>query len=387
LNEKTKTVLLLDVGSDAVSGAIVLLSPGKPNILYKTERAVIHPDKARANRLLSQTIDSVSTVLLELAGRNDLFPRSSPLSSFVNEVLIFLSAPWTVSQTESLHLSSQEPVLVTEEILRKLHEEAARERTVPAGMKLIEQKLMRAELNGYPTQEPYGKLAGDISFSLFSGYAAEHALQKMTDAVERSVHPKRVTFHSFSFSAFAALRDGMQERQDFLLLHLGGEQTEVSIVRQGILLESRSFPFGRKHFLRLVRHETKMPASVAETLLTLHAESKSEGRFYGQMKKELHTAQEEWLRHFTESLQSLAEGAFLPRTIFLIADSSVAPVLEKTVQGGDFSTFTVVSGSFEVLLLGAETFGPLLGGNPLSLGDPSINLESLFAGEIRASLA
>lgn len=388
-------MLLFDVGSGSVGGAIAVLGGGFPSILYAVRREIPHGEQT-ADRLLAKMLQALSSVLhlmlhegFDSAGFRGEAPD-------IAEALVFLSAPWAISRTDFLHLKNDKSIPITEDLFRELLINHKRENEAAHTLVPIEQKLIKAELNGYETATPYSKAARHAVFAIFSSFSEEEVVRKTEALILRTLHPRRVSFHSFSLSAAAALQTLYPEVPDFLVLDVSGEQTEVAVVKEGVLLETITFPFGRNHFIRRLARNTGAPAASVSSFFKLYGEGRGEGPLFEAGEKSASRAGSEWLNHFERAVSAFSAELFLPPTVFVTVDEDIRSFIAKLVRQVDVGTITPGGRPFrpvhvtEDLLDSARSSASPAGRSEgsqrssASIGaDPFLQLEAVFSGKLR----
>lgn len=383
----SEVLLVFDIGSGSVGGAIALVSSdGPPAILYSTRSEILFTREASSNRLLSLCLRALSEVMLALL--HEGFPKSglSAKHPRVKEALVSLSAPWTASRTSFLHLRNPKPMRITESVFQALLHEAEKSRIErePKGSVEIEKKLVRSVLNGYETASPYGKEATEAEFTLCSSFSLPKITEKITEMITHLVHPEHLSFHSFSLLSFATLRDIHPQSESFIFMDVSGEQTEVSIVKKSVPLETISFPFGKNHLVRALAN-AGLPPATAESFMKLHVENKGDGRLYEKATGVFEAFGDEWLKHFLRAVATFSEEMFLPKTLYLTSDDTISPVIQAAIAKGDFSKFTLASAPFEITLVDGAALQQYAHIDPSLTIDPFLTLETLFAARLRTS--
>ena len=385
-NGRERDVLLIfDVGSGSVGGAIVLDGKGEPpTVLYGTRSEILFQQELTASRLLSLCLRALSEVVLAIEHEGFDKAGFAGHRPSVAEAIVSLSAPWTVSKTSFLRLRNEHPARITEAMFKALLEDDRRAAvaSVPKGGVEIERKLVKSVLNGYETAEPYGKEALTAEFATLSSYTLPKLKEKVTDIISHRLHAKTISFHSFSLLSFAVLRELFPTSENFIFVDVSGEQTEVSVVKKNVSLETISFPFGKNHMIRVLERDGKLPPSGAESFMKLYGEGKMESKLSEKAATIISQCEEEWLRHFFKALTQFSEEVFLPEVLYIAADAHVSLLIERIVKKGDFSKFTLASAPFRTLIIDESVLGAHI---RTSLSDPFISLIALAAGRIRGS--
>ena len=110
--------------------------------------------------------------------------------------------------------------------------------------RVIELKNIKMTLNGYETSDSLDKKTKELEIIIFISICGEQVLAKIEDTIGQYFHFKQMKFSSFALSFFTIARDAYSKQEDFLLAHIGGEMTDIYMVKKNSLRESISFPLG-----------------------------------------------------------------------------------------------------------------------------------------------
>lgn len=388
-------MLIFDIGSGSVGGAVVALGSGaKPILRYTVRMEFPQIHEGGATRLVSRMLRTLSQVVLAVTHEGLQGSRAAEKTVRVSESLVVLAAPWTASQTHTLHLEIEKPLTVTRDVFSALLAEHEKTRAAPHlalrgahELAPIEETLLESSINGYPTERPFGKSGRAVSFSLFSSVAPRRVTDQIGDTIAHSIVARRERIHSFSLALFAVARDLFSAGEEFLPVDLGNEQTEVGIVKSGVLEEVATIPFGRGHILRALDSAGNLGAATSAAFLKLLAEERGAGPHYERAAAALKGAAAEWNKKFRHSLLSFGEQWFLPRRIFLTADDDVVPLLPLFFPKNRDDTATLISAPVELTALDSAALLPHLEVAPSLPRDSFLELETLFVARLSSAPA
>lgn len=334
---RTRYGAIVDVHSGSVGVAIVVLEgTDVPEVIF-THREYLkveeHTDTAAKLRALKNALFTAS---LEYAQSGQTALREYDPKGRVTEVLLVYGAPWAITSTRFIRIEEEAPFVVTEERIKALIAEAekADEEEYQAtaelkerGLAIIERSVIHTMLNGYRISEPYGKKATEFSLAHISGLIPS-ALESMIREVEDKVipHAHHVS-HTFALVLFCVVRDLYPSVPHGVLIDISGEATEVMIVQDEVLRESRTFPYGTHTFLR----------DVAKTLATYPDEALGHIREYGENSPEaVKLAITNATKAYSESLQGIFDELktrfVLPHHFFLSTSKNLDTFFEDIVR-------------------------------------------------------
>ncbi|MDD4989226.1 MAG: hypothetical protein PHV42_02270 [Candidatus Pacebacteria bacterium] len=318
--------ILFDISSRSVGGALLKLSrDGKPKILYTARLAIPFLKSPDSKELVSETLSALTKVVgvLEKEGIAHLTFTEFKQHK-IRELFLVFSSPWYISQTKIARMEKEKPFTFTEGMLKEMleHEKTVHEKAAALDkntIDLFEQKVIQVKLNGYETSKPFGQTAYFAEANIFSSFIDSLLLKQVKDIALRSFHPKRFEIHSFPGVAYSVLRDIFPGSNDFLIVDVGGETTEISLVKTGGLLETFSFPIGYNQTLREISRTLEVSQDIALSSLSLFLDGKTFIKTAGKIEDVIRGKQKEWNNSFQNALLNFSEQGVIPSLIYLIA--------------------------------------------------------------------
>ncbi|NQV93385.1 hypothetical protein HQ403_02700 [Candidatus Kaiserbacteria bacterium] len=338
-------VVIFDIGSSSIGGAVVFFGKEVPEITYSTRVQLPFQEIADKKHLLPQ-IEEVLSQVAEDVQKNGLQAVKGK-SVVPQEIVCILSSLWSNTRTTNATFENKEKFIVTDEIMDNLliqiHENNKGEKE--EGVVTIEEIIVNSFLNGYPTQLPLGKEAQHISVSFLESTVTKELNTKIHDVVYKIFSPDiPLLLRSFTLVAFSVTRDMFEHIRDFVLVDVTGEITEIAVVRNSTLDETFSFPYGKN---TIVRDIAKKTGSVPEDVLTrLKIEiSKTKSDIKGEVSEE----EKKWTELFGKACEELSsETSPLPPHVFLIVDTPYEKWFHSMIERVDFSQFTATRDAFNV---------------------------------------
>ena len=373
--QEKQPVVIFDIGSASIGGAVVF--PGKevPRISYCTRIYLPFPEKADKQHLLPQIEEVLSQVVgrvqkegLRSKGKESMVPK---------EIVCVLSSLWSNTRTTSASFEHKERFVVTDNIMdnllaqiHKTNEEDKEDTTVT-----IEEVVVNSLLNGYPTRFPLGKRAQRIDVSFLESTVAKSLHEKMDDVIYKVFSPDiPLLLRSFTLVGFSVTRDVFDDVKDFILIDVTGEITEISVVRDSALEDTLSFPYGRNTIVRDIAKKTKsVPEDVlARVRLALADEGAS-------MREDLAEEEKQWTKMFGKACGELSSDTRpLPQKVFLVADAGYGKWFRSMIERVDFSQFTVTHEVFQVNTLTGSQIKEACTLDDKATRDSFLSIASLF---------
>lgn len=351
-SEDKSLVLLVDVGSGSVGGALVRISAGKPpHVLATVRRNIEFQNALSSARFLLTMNNALEQTLKDLQG----FAKGHGAPS---QIFCTLSSPWFILKTRHLRVVRGEPFEVSERVVKefldeeilKLKEELALT-LPPKEVEVIEKKIIQMKLNGYELKNPYGQKTSQMEMVVAIGVSSTRVVASIKRKIGQIFHTKSLRFGSFPLVAFSALRDIFPNERNFLFLDITGEATDVSLVERDVLLGNSLFPRGRNFFVREISTALHTVHEEAESLFNMHVRGELAGPKKVAVADIIERSRVEWLDRFEKALAVLAGEGTLPRTVFFLADADVAAFFSEVINGAQ-SKFLLNNG-FESRFLDA----------------------------------
>ncbi len=386
--------IIFDIGSSSVGAGLVVFVPGKePQLLYNTRVPMAFQHDLNFKKFFDTMMVSLKAACEDIQ-RNGIAKFGAALPSKVEDIYCIFSSPWYVSQTKILHYNAPSPIVVTKKIIDDLVAQFSEQFKNSAVAKhalqihdapeLIEKRIIQIRLNGYETALPYGKVAEEVEVSLFTSIISKEVRSAIAELLHATFNSKHIEMHSFSLSAFSAIRDIVGSEHDFLFFDVGGEVSDVSLIRKGILLETISVPFGRNV---LVRHAGEILGTSPEEALScfiLSITGAGGNQCGPRLAEAMAAGEREWVAHITNVLNLFAEAHPIPSTIFLTAHDGSGPIFERFLQNDDLRRFTLANEPFKILVLNPENLATFCRFNAALTRDPFIALEAAFFNKLHS---
>ena len=355
--KKEELTLVFDIGSSSVGGALFYMeSSGIPKIILSIREPIILEERIDVNRFLALTLKTLEFVANKIAKSGAGAPR---------RVFGVLSSPWYVSQTRVVKLAKDTPFvfnskladdLIAKEISIFEEEHFAKYTASGNPIRPIELKNIKTVLNGYETATPLSQKATELEINIFVSMSPEDILKKIEDTINKHFSLKNIKFSSFALASFTVVRDLFSDQENFLLVDIGGEMTDISMIKKNSLRESISFPIGRNSLIRGAAGALACSLSEAESCISLFKDGHAEVSLKKKIQPIVDKLRAEWLEKFQQSLAHLSHDISIPATVYLTVDEDFAEFFSQAIKTEQFSQYTLTESKFDVIFLSASLF-------------------------------
>jgi len=377
--EKERLGLVFDIGSSSVGGALFLIQKsGVPKIVFSIREPIILEEKMTPDRFFFLTMRSLKIVANKISTKGTGAPE---------RIFCVLSSPWYISQTRIIKLEKEDTFvfntkladsLIEQEIGVFKQEYLAKYKDEENKVRPIEFKNMKTMLNGYTTPKPLGQKANSLEMTVFVSMSGEHVLGKIEEVMEKNFHTRDVKFSSFLMTSFAVARDMFVHQDNFLLVDIGGEMTDISMIKKDVVCESMSFPMGRNFVIRGVASSMNSSLDEAKSLISLYKDGHATVATEKVLGPVIKNLKSEWLKKFQESLANLSHDISIPATIFITVDEELTNFFSETIKTEQFSQYTLTESKFRVIFLGTETLHGIAVFEENAARDPFLIIESIY---------
>ncbi len=383
-------VLILDIRSSSVGGALVEYKEpsngqGKtlPSIIYTTRKDLIFQEDLNFEIFLEMMLKSLEEVVVDILHAKLGAPSA---------IYCVLASPWYASQTRVVTLAKNTPFIFTKKFAQELidkeialfqSEQVNKYQELGQAVRTIEEQTIEVALNGYSVKDPIGKHARELSMTLFLSFSPEVVINAIENIIHKHFHNRHISYYTFAFASFITLRDLFMNEDTFLLVDVGGEITDISIVKNDLLLQSVSFPFGKNFLLRKISKALGKSGGEALSLYRMYADMKLEKNTIDQLAKILAEARVEWLAQFQHSLEDINKEFTLPDTIFMTADRDTVSWFVDTLHAEEFHQYTSTKSTFKIVTLTPQLVSEYIHFGSDMPRDLAIMLETIFLTRIK----
>jgi hypothetical protein len=345
---KEETIAVFDIGSGSVGGAIFLSSPDKKPIVISTFRKSF------------KFTDSVSLASLQkemLACLKEVsFFLQKDIHKTPDKVFAILSSPWSSASLRSIKRKRPEGFVFTEKFAKDLiKEEIIKFQKEQNDFdEIIDKRVVNVLLNGYEVPKPNGKRVKESEIQVLLSLSSGEIVAKIEEVIMQTYH-KNIKFTSQMFADFIVVRDVFERQNDFIILNVDEETTEVSIMRNDFLVGTASFPYGKNTFIRQIAKNLGKSALSAKSLLSMKKDGHLSEAESTKLELAIKDESRAWINSLKMVFRSLFVDLLIPHDIFLTTDKSSEKWFLHLLDKKNFPEFTTTNDSFNVILSDSRT--------------------------------
>lgn len=286
--KRSRTVVVIDIGSGSVGGAYAHYIEGETPILYYTVRIPVEPRGGEG--IEAATRSALKHVERRLVEEGAPTLRRETGTGSADTVLAAIAAPWQEFQVVSRSIARPNPFIFTKHTL----DELLREIPDPeSGRVLAGTDVLATILNGYETANPIGRRTRKADVVMLASTLDMRIADAVRTSLQTAFHTHGLHIGAFLPAAYAVFKDLYPLQREFLMLDVSGAATDVALVRQGLFAGSETF---------------------YEGTLSLGSGAGA------------------WQAGLTKALGALKETQPLPRTLFLFSDDEHRERLKQLLE-------------------------------------------------------
>lgn len=218
-------------------------------------------------------------------------------------------------------------------------------------IRVIELSNIKTILNGYEVADPFKQKASELEMMLFISMGEEEVLSNIEGVIMQHFHAREVKFSSFLMSSFTVVRDMHPKQEDFILVDVGGEITDISIVRKNVLIGSSSYPLGSNFITRDMASTLGSNLEEAQSFFSLYKDGHAEEKIHKRFEPTINNSKVKWLERFQSALGTLSNDISIPSTVYLTSEKDFSDFFIDIIQNEQFNQYILTSSKFNTKLV------------------------------------
>jgi len=324
--------LLIDIGSQSVGGALII-SGEKPEIIFSKRIRLPWSQVKNEERVGDMIIENLSELvqIIFKEGSIVLHINQHKLESKkIKRVLCTVSSPWCISETNVISKENEKSFEINSKSLDAILDQHEQEKIKQENTeyRLIEKKITKVKLNGYPTENFLNKEANKIEISTFDGRIREDFARKVENVLEHFLNSE-VIFHTYTLASLTVLQDVFPNISDQMTIEITGGRTDVTVIEDNLIKQTTSFTRGTNSLLGRISDEYDVTPDIAMSFLKIYYEKRTEENFRNRIKKVVEEEKNAWIRDLQKASREMNSA---PAKIFLTLDPRFQPFFEEYLK-------------------------------------------------------
>lgn len=325
---KIKNVLVFDIGSSSVGGSVVSISEKynkiKPDIIKSIRDEMVERGDVSFDILLKDMLNSLNDVVNFIYNSKTGVPE---------EAFCVLASPWYLSEIRNIKYSRETPFVFTNKLASELLQKEINLMNISYEKKysdsdsipsLIENHIMEVIVDGVSDFSPLGKKVKSIEMNVIISLCPKVLLNKINEIISKTFLQIPITFSSFMADSYLAVRDQHIGIDSYLLMDIGGEVTDVTLIKNNIIKSSITFPSGKRSIFNYLSNELRVELRDAKELFKLFMSNNLSIDLDKKISMSLNSIRDIWAKKFIESFMILPYApSDIPSIIFVTVDDDV----------------------------------------------------------------
>ena len=368
-------VAVLDINSGSVGGAIVLKNKNSLPLIVATSRRnyklVSTPDGARLAREMLETLDLVCQDLQQKTGKRP------------EKVYCVMSTPWSHGELRSIKYEKSQEFQFTEAFAQKLIKKEIENFVIEnAGLRhVMDKRITKVSLNGYVVDSPHGQSARTLTLDVFLSLSSQNIITDIEDRIHKT-WKSRIAFTSQIFGDFMLVRDIFDAKNDFVIINIGAEITEVLLMKHDHLEGTAFFPYGTRNIIRAISVQLNKNVYETMSLFSLYGEDLLSPDSSTFIRAAVESAGDIWCSELRKLLADMSTSRHIPQSVFLIAPESMEAWIRSMITPKFFPEFTTAGREFSVIIPNREMLYNFCHYSDMADRDVPLSMKTIFINRV-----
>jgi len=285
-----------------------------PGVIANCNEALLRAEEAAGGVIAPNTVIGIAGELVKGSSTTITKQRQHP------------NKPITPEELESAISSAQQKLL-----------KSAKERiAVETGYPNIEVRLTNAaiisvSIDGQVVTNPIGFRGRHFTLTLFSAFAPLMQLGAL-QTVAQGLDLTLVTIVAEPYALARCLSRNASADSGAIFIDIGGGTTDIALVRQGGIEETRMFALGGRTFTRRLAAHKGLSLKEAEKLKVNYGQGLVKGTEKDEIQQIFSSEVQTWMDSVELLIDELARGELLPPAVYMVGGGSSLPDLNEKLE-------------------------------------------------------
>lgn len=363
-------VLVVDIRSSSVGAAIVKKTKDTTDILFNLREYFFMEQKVTPEDFVTRTEIALKKVLDNLIHKN-------PLAAPVEKAEIFYSSPWYKTYIKSFNRKEKKATVLSKEYFTKVIKEDLD--TLSRKEEIMEKKITSVMINGYQINDPFDKKVKEMDANFYISIVNKKT-RKGFEKILKDFAPRvDINHNSHPLTFFTVLRNRLHSPQDYVLMDITGELSEVAIIKGGHFSRIFSFPYGTHDFVRKIMEHVGYDYATAFSAMKMICSGEAKENCDPKLADFFYDLKRDWLQN-VKKLMDESKVETLPQTVYVTADQDIKEIMEFILNDVEtYASVLKIGRKPNVHFLGSKAIENLAQyKNPEAKKDAQISIEASF---------
>jgi cell division protein FtsA len=285
-----------------------------PGVIASCNEALMQAEKAAGGTIAPSAIIGIAGELVKGSSTTVSRQRQQPTNPIMPEEL---DALITIAQ---------------QRLLKSAKERIAAE----TGYSNIDVRLTNAaviftRIDGQTVNNPIGFRGRHFSLTLFSAFAPLTQLGAL-ETIAQGLDLTLATIVAEPYALARCLSTNTGADSGAIFIDIGGGTTDIALVRQGGIEETRMFALGGRTFTRRIAMAKSISIKEAEQLKISYSNDEIENTHREEIQAILAPECQTWLDSVKLLIEELSKGELLPPVIYIVGGGSALPDIQQRLE-------------------------------------------------------
>ena len=198
-------------------------------------------------------------------------------------------------------------------------------------VRLTNAAVISVRIDGQTVSNPIGFRGRHFTLTLFSAFAPLMQLGAL-ETVAQGLDLTLVTIVAEPYALARCLSTNASADSGAIFIDIGGGTTDIALVRQGGIEETRMFALGGRTFTRRLAATKGLSIKEAEKLKLSYSSGGVKGNERDEIQNIFASEAQTWMDSVELLIEELAKGELLPPAIYLVGGGSGLPDLRQKLE-------------------------------------------------------
>jgi cell division protein FtsA len=198
-------------------------------------------------------------------------------------------------------------------------------------VRLTNAAVISVSIDGQAVSNPIGFRGRHFTLTLFSAFAPLMQLGAL-ETVAQGLDLTLVTIVAEPYALARCLSRNASADSGAIFIDIGGGTTDIALVRQGGIEETRMFALGGRTFTRRLAAHKGLSLKEAEKLKIAYGQGAVKGSEADEIRKIFESEVQTWMDSVELLIEELAKGELLPPAVYLVGGGSGLPDLIEKLE-------------------------------------------------------
>ncbi len=198
-------------------------------------------------------------------------------------------------------------------------------------VRLTNAAVISVRIDGQVITNPIGFKGRHFSLTLFSAFAPLTQLGAL-ETIAQGLDLTLVTIVAEPYALARCLSTNANADSGAIFIDIGGGTTDIALVRQGGIEETRMFALGGRTFTRRISTSKGISLKDAERIKISYSNGDIKGKQQEEIQAILAPECQTWIDSIELLIDELAKGELLPPAIYIVGGGSALPDLHERLE-------------------------------------------------------